>query len=155
MTVRSKMRPEKMALWNEFLPDQLVEEQTTESPKPTTTEAIPDDKKGEDFFVNFSVKLPRILANFGFLKCHDIAENRVVYIRENGKNQYILSKEVFTKIGMTTYILYTVTSFDSCYSETFTIIPFSSIGLRVILEDTIVKPLVGIIINTRENGYNQ
>ena len=45
------MRPEKMALWNEFLPDQLVEEQTTESPKPTTTEAIPDDKKGEDFFV--------------------------------------------------------------------------------------------------------
>ena len=56
---------------------------------------------------------------------------------------------------MTTYILYTVTSFDSCYSETFTIIPFSSIGLRVILEDTIVKPLVGIIINTRENGYNQ
>ena len=107
------MRPEKMALWNEFLPDQLVEEQTTESPKPTTTEAIPDDKKGEDFFVNFSVKLLRILANFGFLKCHDIAENRVVYIRENGKNQYILSKEVFTKIGMTTYILYTVTSFDS------------------------------------------
>ena len=51
LTVRSKMRPEKMALWNEFLPDQLVEEQTTESPKPTTTEAIPDDKKGEDFFV--------------------------------------------------------------------------------------------------------
>ena len=45
------MRPEKMALWNEFLPDQLVKEQTTESPKPTTTEAIPDDKKGEDFFV--------------------------------------------------------------------------------------------------------
>lgn len=45
LTVRSKMRPEKMALWNEFLPDQLVEEQTTESPKPTTTEAIPDDKK--------------------------------------------------------------------------------------------------------------
>ena len=78
-----------------------------------------------------------------------------MYARENGKNQYILSKEVFNKIGMTTYILYTVTSFGSCYSETFTIIPFSSIGLRVILEDTIVKPLVGIIINTRENGYNQ
>ncbi|CAH3177070.1 unnamed protein product [Porites lobata] len=38
------MRPEKMALWNEFLPDQLVEEPTTESPEPTTTEAIPDDK---------------------------------------------------------------------------------------------------------------
>ena len=74
------MRPEKMALWNEFLPDQLVEEQTTESPKPTTTEEIPDDKKGEDFFVNFNVKLPRILANFRFLKCHDIAENRLVYI---------------------------------------------------------------------------
>ena len=70
------MRPEKMALWNEFLPDQLVEEQTTESPKPTTTEEIPDDKKGEDFFVNFNVKLPRILANFGFLKCHDIHVER-------------------------------------------------------------------------------
>ena len=51
MTVRSKMRPEKMALWNEFLPDQLVEETTTESPEPTTTEAIPDDKNGEYFFV--------------------------------------------------------------------------------------------------------
>ena len=45
------MRPEKMVLWNEFLPEQLAEETTTESPKPTTTEAIPDDKKGEYFFV--------------------------------------------------------------------------------------------------------
>ena len=44
------MRPEKMALWNEFLPNQLVEESTTEIPKPTTTQAIPDDKKGEYFF---------------------------------------------------------------------------------------------------------
>ena len=51
MTVRSKMRPEKMALWNEFLPEQLAEEPTTESLKPTTTEAIPDDKNGEYFFV--------------------------------------------------------------------------------------------------------
>ena len=45
------MHPEKMALWNEFLPEQLVEEQTTESPKPTTTKAILDDKNGEYFFV--------------------------------------------------------------------------------------------------------
>ena len=45
------MRPEKMALWNEFLPEPLAEEPTTESLKPTTTEAIPDDKNGEYFFV--------------------------------------------------------------------------------------------------------
>ena len=32
-TVRSKMRPQKMELWNEFLPDQLKVESTTDIPK--------------------------------------------------------------------------------------------------------------------------
>ena len=45
-TVRSKMRPQKMELWNEFLPDQLKVESTTDIPKPASTEAEPDDDKG-------------------------------------------------------------------------------------------------------------
>ena len=40
------MRPQKMELWNEFLPDQLKVEPTTDIPKPATTEAEPDDDKG-------------------------------------------------------------------------------------------------------------
>ena len=70
------MRPEKMALWNEFLPEQLVEEPITESPNPPTTEAIPNGKKGGGFLRIKNVKLARILANFGFLKCHDIRVER-------------------------------------------------------------------------------
>lgn len=47
MTVRYKMRPNKMALWNELLPS-LGEtvEPTTSSDLPTTT-SKPDEKKGE------------------------------------------------------------------------------------------------------------
>jgi len=40
------MRPQKMELWNEFLPDQLKVEPTTDIPTPATTEAEPDDDKG-------------------------------------------------------------------------------------------------------------
>ena len=44
LTVRSKMRPKKMALWNEFLPEQLPVDPTTERPKPDTTdEAMRDE----------------------------------------------------------------------------------------------------------------
>ena len=38
-TVRSKMRPEKMALWNEILPSLVTVEPSTASHKPTTTDA--------------------------------------------------------------------------------------------------------------------
>ena len=40
------MRPQKMELWNAFLPDQLKVEPTTDIPKPATTEAEPDNDKG-------------------------------------------------------------------------------------------------------------
>ncbi|XP_073242488.1 acetylcholinesterase-like [Porites lutea] len=47
LTVRSKIRPEKMALWNEFLPEQFLalEEPTTQSSKLATAEAMSDDNK--------------------------------------------------------------------------------------------------------------
>ena len=59
LTVRSKMRPEKMALWNEFLPEQFLalEEPTTQSPKPATTEAMSDDNKGEYYHTQSSIQL--------------------------------------------------------------------------------------------------
>jgi len=44
LTVKSKMRPEKMALWNEFLPGQAIVEPTTASHIPTTTDKPDDDK---------------------------------------------------------------------------------------------------------------
>ena len=59
LTVRSKMRPEKMTLWNEFLPEQLLalEEPTTQSPKPVTTETMSDDDKGEYYHAQSSLQL--------------------------------------------------------------------------------------------------
>ena len=59
LTVRSKMRPEKMALWNEFLPEQFLalEEPTTQSPKPATTEAMSDDDKGEYYHTQISLQI--------------------------------------------------------------------------------------------------
>ena len=45
LTVRSKMRPEKMALWKEFLPEQLQVHTTTERPKPATS----DEKMRDEF----------------------------------------------------------------------------------------------------------
>ena len=46
MTVRYKLRPNKMALWNEFLPSRgETVKPTTRSSVPTTTRK-PDDKKG-------------------------------------------------------------------------------------------------------------
>ena len=46
LTVRSKMRPDKMALWNTFLPSQLTFEPTTGSHMPTATDKVPGDNKG-------------------------------------------------------------------------------------------------------------
>ena len=49
MTIRYKMRPNKMALWNEFLPSlgETVKPTTGSSvPTTTTTTRKPDDKKG-------------------------------------------------------------------------------------------------------------
>ena len=41
------MRPEKMALWNEFLPSQVRVEPTTATAKPTTADHdTADDNKG-------------------------------------------------------------------------------------------------------------
>ena len=45
LTVRSKMRPEKMALWNEFLPSQLRLESTMTTMAPTTADTT-DSNKG-------------------------------------------------------------------------------------------------------------
>lgn len=46
LTIRSKMRPDKMALWNDLLPDiQETVTPTTASHIPTTTKK-PDDRKG-------------------------------------------------------------------------------------------------------------
>ena len=52
------MRPEKMALWNEFLPEQFLalEEPTTQT-KPATTEAMSDDNKGEYYHTQSSIQL--------------------------------------------------------------------------------------------------
>ena len=46
LAVRFKMRPEKMALWNEFLPSQMTVEPTTASHIPTTADTLADDNKG-------------------------------------------------------------------------------------------------------------
>ena len=46
LTVRSQMRPEKMALWNTFLPSQLTFKPTTGSQMPTATDKVPDNTKG-------------------------------------------------------------------------------------------------------------
>ena len=53
------MRPEKMALWNEFLPEQFLalEEPTTQSSKPATTETMSDDNKGEYYHTQSSKQL--------------------------------------------------------------------------------------------------
>jgi len=44
LTVRSKMRPEKMALWNEFLPSQLRLESTMTTMAPTTADTTDSNK---------------------------------------------------------------------------------------------------------------
>lgn len=44
LTVRSNMRPDKMALWNEYLPSLASVDPTTASPQPTTADTSQDNK---------------------------------------------------------------------------------------------------------------
>ena len=53
LIVRSKMRPDKMALWNEFLPSQLAVDPTT---LPTTAETLADDDKGLYIILKVKIK---------------------------------------------------------------------------------------------------
>ena len=52
---------------------------------------------------------------------------------------------------MTTYILYTVTSFESCHSKTVTIIRSQALACESYSERQLSNPLVGIIIDCEQS----